>query len=100
VDDQAHGAVLFDPRLRAVGRDLILLSGGLFLIWKSTREIHEKLEGGGEEHAKGRAEPTFNAIIAQIIVLDIVFSLDSVITAVGMANRLGVMVAAVVIALG
>jgi predicted tellurium resistance membrane protein TerC len=82
------------------GRDLILLSGGLFLIWKSTREIHEKLEGGGEEHANGRAAPTFNAIIAQILVLDIVFSLDSVITAVGMANRLGVMVAAVVIALG
>ena len=82
------------------GRDLILLSGGLFLIWKSTREIHEKLEGGGEGHANGRAAPPFNAIIAQILVLDIVFSLDSVITAVGMANRLGVMVAAVVIALG
>ncbi|MBL9219215.1 MAG: TerC family protein [Opitutaceae bacterium] len=82
------------------GRDLILLTGGLFLIWKSTREIHEKLEGGGEEHATGKAAPTFNAIIAQILVLDIVFSLDSVITAVGMANRLGVMVAAVVIALG
>jgi len=80
------------------GRDLILLSGGLFLIVKSTMEIHEKLEG--TEHAlntKGKAK--FNSIIVQILLLDIVFSLDSVITAVGMANELGVMIAAVVIAL-
>lgn len=81
------------------GRDLILLGGGLFLIVKSTMEIHEKLEG-----ADGHANPTrgaakFNAIIVQILLLDIVFSLDSVITAVGMANQLGVMIAAVVIAL-
>ena len=53
------------------GRDLILLSGGLFLIWKSTREIHEKIEGGGEEHANGRAAPTFKAMIEEIRVLDI-----------------------------
>src|SRR6185369_10610411 len=76
------------------GRDLILLGGGLFLLVKSTMEIHEKLEGN--EHGaevKGRAK--FNAIIVQILLLDIVFSLDSVITAVGMANQLGVMIAAV-----
>jgi predicted tellurium resistance membrane protein TerC len=82
------------------GRDLILLTGGLFLIWKSTREIHEKLEGGGDHQQAGKAAPTFGAIIVQILVLDIVFSLDSVITAVGMANKLWVMVTAVVIALG
>jgi len=80
------------------GRDLILLGGGLFLIVKSTMEIHEKLEGAGPDSApKGRV--SFNAIIVQILLLDIVFSLDSVITAVGMANQLGVMIAAVVIAL-
>ncbi len=81
------------------GRDLILLIGGLFLIWKSTKEIHEKLEG--DEHdssVKGNA--SFSSVIVQILLLDIVFSLDSVITAVGMANQLGVMVAAVVIAVG
>ena len=82
------------------GRDLILLGGGLFLIWKSTHEIHEKLEGGEEPAGPARAAPRFRAIIVQILLLDIVFSLDSVITAVGMANRLGVMIAAVVIALG
>ena len=82
------------------GRDLILLGGGLFLIWKSTREIHEKLEGDDEHAKSGKAAPTYNAIIVQILLLDIVFSLDSVITAVGMANQLGVMVAAVLIALG
>jgi predicted tellurium resistance membrane protein TerC len=81
------------------GRDLILLGGGLFLIFKSTREIHEKLEGGDEHAESGKAVPKFAAIIAQILVLDIVFSLDSVITAIGMANHLGVMIAAVVIAL-
>lgn len=79
------------------GRDLILLSGGLFLIWKSTMEIHEKLEGE-EGHATARAGATFGAVIVQILLLDIVFSLDSIITALGMANQLAVMVAAVVIA--
>src|SRR5258708_1206921 len=82
------------------GRDLILLGGGLFLIWKSTREIHEKLEGMEEHAGPGKVTPKFGAIIGQILLLDIVFSLDSVITAVGMANQLGVMIAAVVIALG
>ena len=81
------------------GRDLILLGGGVFLIWKSTREIHEKLEGAEEPAHGGRVTPKFGAIIVQILLLDIVFSLDSVITAVGMANRLGVMIAAVVLAL-
>ncbi len=79
------------------GRDLILIAGGLFLIAKSTHEIHEKLEGeqhGGEK----RVAHTFTGVITQILLLDIVFSLDSVITAVGMARQLGVMVAAVVIA--
>jgi predicted tellurium resistance membrane protein TerC len=81
------------------GRDLILLGGGVFLIWKSTREIHEKLEGEEEHAASGKVAPKFGAIIVQILLLDIVFSLDSVITAVGMASRLGVMIAAVVLAL-
>jgi predicted tellurium resistance membrane protein TerC len=81
------------------GRDLILLGGGLFLIYKATREIHEKLEG--EEHgATGKAGVTFASVIFQILLLDLVFSLDSVITAVGMADDLRVMVAAVVIAVG
>ncbi|MDI1319182.1 MAG: TerC family protein [bacterium] len=81
------------------GRDLILLGGGLFLIVKSTMEIHDKLEGGEEHAGSGRVTPKFSAIIVQILLLDIVFSLDSVITAIGMANHLGVMIAAVVIAL-
>jgi predicted tellurium resistance membrane protein TerC len=81
------------------GRDLILITGGLFLIWKSTREIHEKLEGGEENLASGGAG-SFRAVIIQILLLDIVFSLDSIITAIGMANQLGVMVAAVVVAVG
>jgi predicted tellurium resistance membrane protein TerC len=80
------------------GRDLILLGGGLFLLWKSTREIHEKLEG--EDGAiTSRLAPNFASVVVQILLLDIVFSLDSVITAVGMARQLGVMIAAVIIAL-
>ena len=82
------------------GRDLILLGGGLFLIWKSTREIHEKLEGADDHASPGKAAPKFSAIIVQILLLDLVFSLDSVITAVGMANQLWVMITAVVLALG
>jgi len=79
------------------GRDLILLLGGLFLLWKSTREIHEKLEGEeGQQNAKAGA--TFGRVIVQIALLDIVFSLDSVITAVGMAQQVGVMIAAIVLA--
>jgi len=80
------------------GRDLILILGGLFLLYKSTTEIHEKLEGE-EGEVSSRVAPKFVAVIAQILVLDIVFSLDSVITAVGMAKHLGVMIAAVVLAL-
>src|SRR6266566_588959 len=80
------------------GRDLILLCGGLFLLGKSTREIHEKLEG--EDGAvTSRLAPNFVSIVIQILLLDIVFSLDSVITAVGMARHLGVMIAAVILAL-
>jgi predicted tellurium resistance membrane protein TerC len=83
------------------GRDLILLLGGLFLLWKSTREIHERLEGGtGESHQAGRKANTMTSVLVQIAFLDIIFSLDSVITAVGMANQIGVMVAAIMIAVG
>ena len=82
---------------RHPGRDLILLLGGLFLLAKSTHEIHNKLEGE-EGQATSRVGSTFASVLIQIILLDIVFSFDSVITAVGMANRLGIMVAAVVIA--
>jgi predicted tellurium resistance membrane protein TerC len=81
------------------GRDLILLLGGLFLVGKATHEIHSKLEGE-EGHAAARVYPSFASVITQILLLDIVFSLDSVITAVGMVNQIGVMVAAVVIAVG
>ena len=79
------------------GRDLILAGGGLFLLFKSTREIHERLEGQ-EGHLAARVAPSLLAVIGQIMVLDIVFSLDSVITAVGMAESVAVMIAAVVIA--
>ena len=79
------------------GRDVILLSGGLFLLGKATYEIHEKLEGE-PGHAEARVGPSFAAVIVQILLLDIVFSLDSVITAVGMVNQIPIMVAAVVIA--
>jgi predicted tellurium resistance membrane protein TerC len=81
------------------GRDLILLVGGLFLLGKSTREIHERLEGDSG-HARPKAVPSFGGVILQIGLLDIIFSLDSVITAVGMANQLWVMVTAVIIAIG
>ncbi len=77
------------------GRDLILLSGGLFLLAKATFEIHDKLEGE-EGHESTRVAASFGAVIVQILLLDIVFSLDSVITAVGMTDELGVMIAAVV----
>lgn len=81
------------------GRDLILIGGGLFLIAKATYELHERLEGDSG-HGKGKAAASFASVIAQVMVLDIVFSLDSVITAVGMANDLTVMVTAVVLAVG
>jgi predicted tellurium resistance membrane protein TerC len=79
------------------GRDLILIIGGLFLLGKSTHEIHARLEGE-EGHASARVKSSFTSVIIQILLLDVVFSLDSVITAVGMADSLGVMIAAVVVA--
>ncbi len=79
------------------GRDLILIGGGLFLIAKSTHEIHDKLEGAAEHERKVKTA-SFANIIIQIMLLDIVFSLDSVITAIGMSNQVGIMVTAVVIA--
>ncbi|HEX7000336.1 MAG TPA: TerC family protein [Trueperaceae bacterium] len=83
------------------GRDLVFLAGGLFLIWKATAEIHERLEGPGrEETGLPKGTVTFAAVITQIVLLDIVFSIDSVVTAVGMADHLPVMIAAVVIAVG
>ena len=81
------------------GRDLILIAGGLFLLAKSTMEIHDKLEGE-EGHSSAKAAASFAGIIVQILLLDIVFSLDSIITAIGMASQLTVMVMAVVIAVG
>ena len=81
------------------GRDLILLLGGLFLLAKATHEMHNRLEGE-EGHGTAKAVASFGAVIAQIMLLDIVFSLDSVITAVGMADELGIMISAVVIAVG
>ncbi len=80
------------------GRDMILIAGGLFLVAKSTYEVHHKLEGEAEHDTVNRSHPTFLSVIAQILVLDLVFSLDSVITAVGMVEEVGVMIAAVVVA--
>jgi predicted tellurium resistance membrane protein TerC len=81
------------------GRDLIMIGGGLFLLGKATVEIHDRLEGE-EDHGSPRVAPSFAAVIVQIMLLDIVFSLDSVITAVGMAEDLSIMVTAVVLAVG
>ncbi len=81
------------------GRDIILFAGGAFLLAKGTSEIHKSLEGGEEEHAAGKVA-SFSGVITQILLLDIVFSLDSVITAVGMAEEIWVMVTAVIIAVG
>ncbi len=96
IPDPAHPEL---GNLAISGKDLILLSGGLFLIGKSTYEIHHKLEGEEEGHAGAKAA-SFTGVIIQILVLDIVFSLDSVITAVGMVDRIEIMIAAVVIAVG
>jgi predicted tellurium resistance membrane protein TerC len=78
------------------GRDVVLFAGGLFLLWKSVHEIHQKLEGE-EGHSSAKVKAAFWSVIAQILLLDIVFSLDSVITAVGMVDEIVIMVAAVVI---
>src|SRR3954468_22667898 len=79
-------------------RDIILIAGGLFLLYKGTHEIHERLEGEAEHAGPARVAASFGGVLAQIMVLDIVFSLDSVITAVGMANELWIMATAVIIA--
>jgi predicted tellurium resistance membrane protein TerC len=81
-------------------RDLILIGGGLFLLWKATTEIHESLEGEEQHLQAGGGTAKFGSVIFQIVLLDIVFSLDSVLTAVGLANEIVIMVAAVVIAVG
>jgi predicted tellurium resistance membrane protein TerC len=81
------------------GKDLILLAGGLFLLYKATKEIHDKLEGE-EGHGSSRVAPTFAAVIGQVLLLDLVFSIDSVITAVGMTEYVPVMIAAVVASVG
>jgi len=82
------------------GRDLILIGGGLFLLWKSVHEIHNSLEGEEEEHAASAVRAGFAAVIVQIAIIDIVFSLDSVITAVGMVDQVAIMVLAIVAAVG
>ena len=82
------------------GRDLILLVGGLFLLFKATMELHERLEGVAHTQSASKGYASFGAVVAQIVVLDAVFSLDAVITAVGMVDELGVMMAAVVISIG
>ena len=79
------------------GRDLILLGGGLFLLYKSVSEIHETMEGGSGSHGPSAVKATFAAVIMQIMVIDLVFSLDSIITAVGMVDEVAVMIAAVIV---
>lgn len=82
------------------GRDLILIAGGVFLLWKSTREIHERLEGVSAAERGGGGGVTMRGVLLQIALLDIVFSLDSVITAVGMADQVAVMIIAIMLAVG
>jgi predicted tellurium resistance membrane protein TerC len=82
------------------GRDLILIAGGLFLIWKSTGEIHQSLEGEEDDHGSKAVKATFTSVILQIMVVDLVFSLDSIITAVGMVDDVRIMIAAVIGSVG
>ena len=82
------------------GKDLILIAGGVFLMWKSTREIHHKLEEEEKEEGKKPRPASFGRILVQIVLLDVIFSLDSVITAVGIANHVAVMAIAIVLAVG
>ena len=96
---------LTTPLFSAMGHDiagkhLILIGGGLFLMWKSVTEIHHKLEGEDESHATGGGRATFGSVLTQIALLDLVFSLDSVITAIGMAQDIAVMVIAVLVSVG
>lgn len=98
-------AKLTDPLFTVFGeeiswRDIIMLGGGLFLLWKGTQEIHHSLEGSDEDITGGKKAAAFAFVIGQIVILDLVFSLDSVITAVGMSDQLFVMIAAVVVAIG
>ena len=98
-----HGEPTFETAFS--GRDLILLAGGLFLLWKATKEIHHSMEPGDPsddllDRNKGPAQILFGAAIAQIIALDLVFSIDSILTAVGMTDEVPIMVAAVVITVG
>lgn len=98
-----HGEPSFETAFS--GRDLILLAGGLFLLWKATKEIHHNMEPGDDstdllDRDKGPARIAFSAAIAQIIALDLVFSVDSILTAVGMTDQVPIMVAAVVITVG
>jgi predicted tellurium resistance membrane protein TerC len=95
-----HGEPTFETAFS--GRDLILLAGGLFLLWKATTEIHHNIDSEGPsgellDHDKGVAQIAFSAAIAQIIALDLVFSIDSILTAVGMTDQVAIMIAAVVI---
>ena len=93
-------APLFTVMGQAIsGRDLILIAGGLFLIYKSTGEIHQSLEGE-TGHASSAVKATFSAVIVQIMIVDMVFSLDSIITAVGMVDRIEVMIVAVIVSVG
>lgn len=99
----AHGEPTFETAFS--GRDLILLAGGLFLLWKATKEIHhniDKEESSGEllDYNKGVGEIAFSAAIAQIIALDLVFSIDSILTAVGMTDQVAIMITAVVVTVG
>ena len=82
------------------GRDLILILGGLFLIWKSTSEVHQSLEGEEESHGASAVKATLTSVILQIMVIDLVFSLDSIITAVGMVDDVRIMIAAVIASVG
>jgi predicted tellurium resistance membrane protein TerC len=98
-----HGEPTFETAFS--GRDLILLAGGLFLLWKATKEIHHNIDPETEsgellDHDKGAAHMMFGAAIAQIIALDLVFSIDSILTAVGMTDHVPIMVAAVIITVG
>lgn len=98
-------AKLTDPLFDVWGhevswRDLIMIGGGLFLLWKGTQEIHHSLEGSDEDITGGVKKAAFGMVIGQIVILDLVFSLDSVITAVGMSDQIFVMIAAVVVAIG
>jgi predicted tellurium resistance membrane protein TerC len=92
-------APLFTLGKEVSGRDLILIAGGLFLLWKSVHEIHNALEGE-EDDPSVRAAATFGAVIVQIAIIDIVFSLDSVITAVGLVDEIEIMAIAIIIAVG